>query len=245
MSTNATVPTGSAAPNTGEIPTAAPDLAAIKERQQLTWASGDYAVVGTTLPVIAEDALRGGRPPRRAARPRRCHRQRQRGALPPPAASADVIGDRLRPGPARAGSGQRAEAERPAGRRSAEGDAEDVPFPDASFDVVLSTLGVMFAPDQEKAAQRTAARLPARRQTRPGELDTRRIHRADVPDDRPRSFHRRPASSRRRSGAPRSGSGNSSATTSPPLPWRGAASSSATARSTTCWRSSGRTTARC
>jgi SAM-dependent methyltransferase len=34
----------------------------------------------------------------------------------------------------------------------AEGDAEDIPFPDASFDVVLSTLGSMFAPDQDKAA---------------------------------------------------------------------------------------------
>jgi ubiquinone/menaquinone biosynthesis C-methylase UbiE len=33
------------------------------------------------------------------------------------------------------------------------GDAEDLPYPDASFDVVLSTLGVMFAPDQEKAAE--------------------------------------------------------------------------------------------
>ena len=31
-------------------------------------------------------------------------------------------------------------------------DAEDLPFPDGSFDVVLSTFGVMFAPNQEKAA---------------------------------------------------------------------------------------------
>lgn len=33
------------------------------------------------------------------------------------------------------------------------GDAENLPYPDASFDVVLSTLGVMFAPDQEKVAE--------------------------------------------------------------------------------------------
>jgi SAM-dependent methyltransferase len=33
-----------------------------------------------------------------------------------------------------------------------EGDAENLPFPDSSFDVVLSTIGVMFAPNQEKAA---------------------------------------------------------------------------------------------
>jgi SAM-dependent methyltransferase len=31
-------------------------------------------------------------------------------------------------------------------------DAEDLPFPDASFDVALSTFGVMFAPNQERAA---------------------------------------------------------------------------------------------
>ncbi|WP_155353490.1 class I SAM-dependent methyltransferase [Acrocarpospora macrocephala] len=34
-----------------------------------------------------------------------------------------------------------------------EGDAEDLPYPDGSFDVVLSTLGVMFAPDQHQAAR--------------------------------------------------------------------------------------------
>jgi len=33
-----------------------------------------------------------------------------------------------------------------------EGDADDLPFPDGSFDVVLSSFGAMFAPDQEKAA---------------------------------------------------------------------------------------------
>jgi ubiquinone/menaquinone biosynthesis C-methylase UbiE len=33
-----------------------------------------------------------------------------------------------------------------------ESDAEDLPFEDAPFGVVLSTLGVMFAPDQQKAA---------------------------------------------------------------------------------------------
>lgn len=32
------------------------------------------------------------------------------------------------------------------------GDAKSLPYPDAAFDVALSTVGVMFAPDQEKAA---------------------------------------------------------------------------------------------
>ena len=34
-----------------------------------------------------------------------------------------------------------------------EGDAEHLPFPDAAFDVVLSTFGAMFAPDQEQTAK--------------------------------------------------------------------------------------------
>ncbi|HEY3283364.1 MAG TPA: class I SAM-dependent methyltransferase [Armatimonadota bacterium] len=34
-----------------------------------------------------------------------------------------------------------------------DGDAEALPFPDASFDVVLSTFGAMFAPDQERVAR--------------------------------------------------------------------------------------------
>lgn len=33
------------------------------------------------------------------------------------------------------------------------GDAQDVPFPDDGFDVVLSVYGVQFAPDQERAAR--------------------------------------------------------------------------------------------
>jgi SAM-dependent methyltransferase len=37
-----------------------------------------------------------------------------------------------------------------------EGDAERIPFADASFDAVLSVFGVMFAPDQERAAAELA-----------------------------------------------------------------------------------------
>src|SRR6187402_3085522 len=36
------------------IEAARPDLAAIKQKQQATWASGDYAVVGTTLQIVGE-----------------------------------------------------------------------------------------------------------------------------------------------------------------------------------------------
>src|SRR5205085_2261480 len=37
-----------------------------------------------------------------------------------------------------------------------EGDCEALPFPDASFDCVLSTFGVMFAPEQAQAARELA-----------------------------------------------------------------------------------------
>jgi SAM-dependent methyltransferase len=37
-----------------------------------------------------------------------------------------------------------------------EGDAEDLPFPDASFDAVISIYGVMFAPDHRRAASELA-----------------------------------------------------------------------------------------
>src|SRR4249919_146390 len=33
---------------------AVPDYAAIKQRQQGTWAAGDYAVIGTTLQIVGE-----------------------------------------------------------------------------------------------------------------------------------------------------------------------------------------------
>ena len=42
-----------------------------------------------------------------------------------------------------------------------EADAEALPFADGSFDVVLSTFGVMFAPDQEKAAAELVRDLPS------------------------------------------------------------------------------------
>ena len=65
-----------------------------------------------------------------------------------------------------------------------EADAEDLPFDDASFDVVLSTFGAMFTPDHERTAQRDAARVAQRRPHRHSELDARRLHRPAVQDHR-------------------------------------------------------------
>ena len=64
-----------------------------------------------------------------------------------------------------------------------EADAEELPFADGSFDVVLSVFGVMFTPNQEQAAPGTAARLPSGRQDRPGELDAGELHRPCLPHD--------------------------------------------------------------
>ena len=127
-----------------------PDFAAIKTRQQAAWASGDYAVVGTTLQIVGEslceavdlrsnqrvlDVAAGNGNATLAAARRFAE-----------VVSTDYVGSLLERGR------QRAEAERlPITFREA--DAENLPFEDASFDVVLSTFGVMFTPDQAQAAK--------------------------------------------------------------------------------------------
>jgi ubiquinone/menaquinone biosynthesis C-methylase UbiE len=132
------------------LTTTTPDFGAIKQRQQATWASGDYAVVGTTLQIVGESL----------------------------AEAADVCaGERVLDVAAGNGNATLAAARRYADvtstdyvealldkgreRARAEGlaatfqvaDAEALPFPDASFDVALSTFGVMFAPDHARTAR--------------------------------------------------------------------------------------------
>ncbi|BDA82914.1 hypothetical protein Sa4125_04560 [Aureimonas sp. SA4125] len=127
-----------------------PDLGALKARQQAAWASGDYAVVGTTLQIVGE---------------RLCE-------------AVDLrAGERVLDVAAGNGNASLAAARRfadvtstdyvealldAAGRRAvAEGlaldlqvaDAEKLPFPDAAFDVALSTFGVMFTADHHAAAR--------------------------------------------------------------------------------------------
>ena len=129
---------------------AAPDTAAIKARQQVTWGSGDYAVVGTTLQIVGE-TLCEAVDLRPAERVLDVATGNGNAALAAARRYAEVTGVDYVPTLLARGR-VRADADHlPIQFR--EGDAEALPFPDRSFDVVLSTFGVMFAPDQEQAAR--------------------------------------------------------------------------------------------
>jgi SAM-dependent methyltransferase len=130
---------------------ATPDFAAIKQRQQATWASGDYAVVGTMLQIVGEqlaeavDLLAGERVLDVAAGNGNATLAAARRFAD--VTSTDYVGALLDKGAARA------QAE---GLRNVQfqvADVEDLPYADASFDFVLSTFGVMFAPNHAKSAQ--------------------------------------------------------------------------------------------
>lgn len=129
---------------------AAVDFAAIKSRQQGAWGSGDYALIGTTLQIVGEtlceavdlrstervlDVAAGNGNATLAAARRFAD-----------VVSTDYVGALLERGRARAA------AERLAVTFQ-EADAEALPFADRSFDVVLSTFGVMFTPNHEQAAR--------------------------------------------------------------------------------------------
>jgi SAM-dependent methyltransferase len=125
------------------------DYAAIKQKQQAAWASGDYAVVGTTLQIVGEqlcesiDLKPGSRVLDVAAGNGNATLAAARRFAE--VTSTDYVEALLNKGR------QRAEAEDlPVTFTVA--DAEALPFADASFDYVLSTFGVMFSPNHEQAA---------------------------------------------------------------------------------------------
>jgi ubiquinone/menaquinone biosynthesis C-methylase UbiE len=126
-----------------------PDLDTVKTRQQGAWSSGDYAIIGTTLQIVGEalcealdlragqkvlDVAAGNGNVTLAAARRWCE-----------VVSTDYVPALLERGR------ERATAERLA-IEFRQADAEALPFADASFDVVVSTFGVMFTPNQDKAA---------------------------------------------------------------------------------------------
>ncbi len=128
---------------------AAPDFSTIKARQQLAWSSGDYAVVGTTLQIVGEELcealdLRSGERVLDVAA------GNGNASLAAARRWASVVSTDYVP----------ALLERGRERARAEGlvldfreaDAEALPFADGSFDAVVSTFGVMFAPNQDKCA---------------------------------------------------------------------------------------------
>jgi SAM-dependent methyltransferase len=129
--------------------TSQPDLAAVKRRQQQMWASGDYAAVAARIAVMAEHLAEVAnlRPGDRVLD---VATGSGNAALAAARYGCEVTGVDYVPGLLERG---RARAAAEALEVTfAEGDAEDLAFPDASFDAVLSCLGVMFAPDQERAA---------------------------------------------------------------------------------------------
>ncbi len=179
------------------------DLEAIKSRQHATWASGDYAVIGTTLQIVGEslceavDITAGSRVLDVAAGNGNASlAAARRGAE---VTATDYVEDLLH------GAKRRADAD---GLliETRVADAENLPYEDGSFDYVLSTFGVMFTPNPERSSAEMARVCRPGGTHRPRELDARGLHRPDVQDHR-RSMSRRPPACRRRSrGARKTGS---------------------------------------
>ena len=126
-----------------------PDLAAVKSRQHGAWSSGDYAVIGTSLQIVGEELcealdIRSGQKVLDVAA--------GNGNVSLAAARrwCDVVATDYVPALLERAR-ERASAERLA-IEFREADAEALPFQDGTFDVVVSTFGVMFTPDQERAA---------------------------------------------------------------------------------------------
>src|SRR5512134_2181969 len=132
-----------------ETRASAPDFAAIKQRQQATWASGDFAVIGTTLQIVGEslaeaaDVCAGNRVLDVAA-------GNGNATLAAARRFADVTSTDYVPALLDKGR-ERARAEG-LGVQFQVADAEDLPFDDGSFDIVLSTFGAMFTPDHARTA---------------------------------------------------------------------------------------------
>lgn len=142
--------TPAASAKTATVTDTSVDFNAIKQRQQATWASGDFAVIGTTLQIVGESLaeaadvradervldVAAGNGNATLAAARRFAR----------VTSTDYVSRLLEKGAARA----QAEG---LGIQFQVADAEALPFADGSFDVALSTFGAMFTPDQNQAAR--------------------------------------------------------------------------------------------
>jgi SAM-dependent methyltransferase len=127
----------------------AADLTQVKQRQQQMWASGDFHAVGTLIQPVA-DALCDAAGLRAGWRVLDVACGSGNAALAAARCGCDAVGIDYVPALLARGR-QRAEAEGLA-VELLEGDAEAIPFPDASFDAALSVFGSMFAPNHRQAA---------------------------------------------------------------------------------------------
>ena len=133
--------------------TVAPDLAAIKQRQQATWASGDYHMIGTQI-LLASEQLIESLDVHSTDRLLDVATGSGNAALAAARRSCEVIGIDYVPSLLERAR-ERAIAESVQAQFQ-DGDAEAIPFEDDSFDVVTSVFGSMFAPNQEAAASELA-----------------------------------------------------------------------------------------
>lgn len=140
-------------------PTTTPDLSAIKHRQQATWASGDYHMIGTQILLVAEQLIESI-DLHATDRVLDVATGSGNAALAAARRGAEVVGIDYVPALLERAR-RRADAEGVHAEFAA-GDAEAIPYGDASFDIVTSVFGAMFAPDQERTARELA------RVTRPG-----------------------------------------------------------------------------
>ena len=124
-------------------------LKEIKTRQQAMWASGDFSIVGTTLQIVGETLCEAA-DLRSGSRVLDVACGNGNASLAAGRRFCTVVGVDYVPSLLERGR-DRAAAER-LDVTFQEGDAEALPFEDGSFDAVLSTYGVMFAPDQPRAA---------------------------------------------------------------------------------------------
>lgn len=122
----------------------------VKARQQAMWASGDFAVIGTTLQIVGE-LLNEAADVQATDRVLDVAAGNGNATLAAARRFASVTSTDYVPALLEHGR-RRAEAEGFDDITFEVADAEILPYADAGFDVVLSTFGVMFAPDHERAA---------------------------------------------------------------------------------------------